>query len=54
MGTIVIWVFVTCGGYGGGNCSFSPPHASKESCEWMQKVIGKGQCISMTANKGAN
>lgn len=45
MTSTLIWVFITFG-YNGA-ASFSPPHATKESCEFMQKNVGYGRCVGM-------
>lgn len=53
MTSILVWVLVACGGYNGNLCSFSPQHATKESCEFMQKQVGEGKCVGMYVNKDA-
>lgn len=47
MTSVLVYVLITFGGYNGGNASYSPPHVSKESCEFMQKAVGRGQCVGM-------
>jgi hypothetical protein len=49
MTSTLVWVLITFGGYNGGNASYSPLHVSKESCEFMQKQVGRGQCVGMYA-----
>lgn len=46
MKTLLVWVLMTSGGYGGNQIVYSPPVADSASCQRMQAYAG----ASMRAN----
>ena len=60
MNTMLVWFLVSVGGQYSGMMNYSPPFATQQECERVQKVIKDGdnigmkfhtQCIQMTVVK---
>lgn len=59
MNTILVWIFVSVGGYNGNEVFYSPPMADLESCQRLQNssselrrpAIIAGQCVQIRIPK---
>ena len=58
MNTILVWVLITVGGYGGDQVVYSPPMADLESCQRLQKAAKEltnrrlySQCVQIRVPK---
>ena len=46
MNTVLVWVLVTLGGYGGNTVTYSPYIADRKSCEFLQDSLPNSNILT--------